>query len=653
MNLRRRYFLCLLLPLLPLPVLNSCSVLQQFEAPVAVRTMNTDEYIRIKRGDVLTSGKPSTAALEALKVAGLDSGECAELNNPGINCITALLNANGISNERRLSTAAELWVQQALSLPSRRMDQSRAEQRLNAWLNAARYAYAYLFFTERKPGARAFEDRQTQVRDYYNLAVQEASTILFDARTQSPDTAPLAETMLIGAWVIRTDLSATDTSQKSEPPRELLPAAALAFTGLRSQYRRDGFGAELVAVRDTKPELRPAPLPMPPRQWHLQEPGWSEMLYPVITALLQFEGDSLADILATNKVRLAVYDPYRYSNTLLQGQQVPLAGHFTAGYGLWLARSDFARKSIKALLGRESNFDQPHLYLMQPYDPDRRVILMIHGLGSSPEAWVNVANEIMGDETLRQHFQIWQVYYPTNIPIPLNHFEIRRTIGAALHHFDPSGAAPASQNMVVIGHSMGGIIARLMVSSSEDLMAKLILEADLKPERRQQIEERISPILNFLPMPEIQRAIFIAAPHRGTPIASQRLGLLLASTIRLPLTVLESFADILQDTQPGKPFKLPNSVENLKQDDRFILAAADLPISPNVSYHSIIARARGEGNLGDTDDGLVPYHSAHLPGAVSEKVIVSGHSVQETAAAILELKRILHEDRSKAEHNIK
>jgi len=38
---------------------------------------------------------------------------------------------------------------------------------------------------------------------------------------------------------------------------------------------------------------------------------------------------------------------------------------------------------------------------------------------------------------------------------------------------------------------------------------------------------------------------------------------------------------------------------------------------------------------------VVPYRSAHLDGADSELAIPSWHSVQETPAAILELRRIL------------
>ncbi|NEL80606.1 MAG: alpha/beta fold hydrolase, partial [Xanthomonas perforans] len=107
---------------------------------------------------------------------------------------------------------------------------------------------------------------------------------------------------------------------------------------------------------------------------------------------------------------------------------------------------------------------RPHLYLMQPYDPNRRVLLMLHGLASSPEAWVNVANEVMGDEALRQRYQIWQVYYPTNAPVAVNRAEIQALVERSLQHFDPSGTAIASHDMVLIGHSMGGVIGRLLVS---------------------------------------------------------------------------------------------------------------------------------------------------------------------------------------------
>ncbi|WP_024889073.1 esterase/lipase family protein [Luteimonas huabeiensis] len=621
-------------------LLGGCAVLREFGPSVEVRQMSAGEYIALKRGDLLTQGTLSAATRETLQVAGLDEGPCAQ---PGPACIQALADAEGLTAERRQSALSELWLQRATLLPAG--DRAMDDARLDAWLETARHAYAYLFFSERPPDARAFEDRQTQVRDWYNHAVQQAVTQLFDARAHEAAAAggDALEARRAG-WTLRVDLRGVRMPEGVDTVRELLPASSLSFQGLRSVYRRDGFGAELVAVMDD-PVTAPAaaPAPAPPRA-----PDWSEMPFPALTVLLRFEGDDLDAVLRTRRTRMSVHDPYVDAEVDLRGQRVPLAANFTAGYGLWLARSGFSRQSLRTLFGREHGIARPHLYMMQPYDPDRRIVLMLHGLASSPEAWVNLANEILGDETLRQRFQIWQVYYPTNAPIALNHAAIRRTVSDALDRVDPFRLMPASRDIVLIGHSMGGVISRLMVSSAGDRLWDAVLaEREPDPDRLARARPRLQPVLGFAPFPGVERAIFIAAPHRGTAVAGSRAGRFLSRLVRLPITVLEGFGDALQALagEPGadEP-RLPNSIDNLDANDPFVRAAADLPISPSVRYHSIVARASAAGALEDSDDGLVPYRSAHLPGAVSERVIVSGHSVQRSAEAILEIRRILHED---------
>lgn len=260
---------------------------------------------------------------------------------------------------------------------------------------------------------------------------------------------------------------------------------------------------------------------------------------------------------------------------MLRGQRVPLAANFTAGYGVWLARANFNRQSLRSLLGREGGIDRPHVYLMQPYDPNRRIIVMLHGLASSPEAWVELANEILGDEALRQHYQIWQVYYPTNMPVALNHAMIRRALGDTLTHFDPSGQAPASSDLVLVGHSMGGVIARLMVSSTDQSLVQLA--ADHSRLTPQQIR-RIDPMLRFEPFPNVSSAIFIAAPHRGTSVAGGRLGRWMAGFIRFPITVLEELAHTLAPNAAASSREslatIPNSVNNLDENDPFVRTAA-------------------------------------------------------------------------------
>ena len=653
--MRRRY-VRLMLVLAALLLLNGCAILREFRPAVTVEAMTPGEYIALKRGDILTSGQFSAATTETIRSTGLDSeGTCADLG--GQQCIDALADVAGLSNERRLSALSELWLHraQALSVAARPEASGDGDPRLDAWLEVARHAYAYLFFSERAADTRAFEDRQTQVRDYYNVAVQEAASLLFvryrDGQAFSGD-GVLADSK----WRVRIALPDGESrSGYLAMPQELLPASSLSFAGLRSTFRRDGFGGELVAVMASDPvTTMPVTSTAAAEDEHSLErsPAWSEMPASAVTALLQFPGDDLAQVLSAREARLTTHDPYRESRVELHGQEVPLSANFTAGYGLWLARSGFNRQSLRSLLGRERGIDRPHLYLMQPYDPDRRVIVMVHGLASSPEAWVNVANELMGDEEIRQHFQVWQFYYPTNLPIAYNQDAMRRTLEGALRHFDPDGVKAASHDLVLIGHSMGGVISRLMVSSSgEDLWDQLVADRHMDASREQRVRKRIGPMLRFEPVPGVERVIFIAAPHRGTEVAGGRMARWIGRMVRLPLTLFENFGDVLDDLAHGgreqgrdaRP-KLPNSIDNLDRSDPFVQAAANLPISPCVSYHSIIGQPDPKVPLAQSDDGLVPYWSAHLEGAVSEKVVRSAHSVQETAPAILEMRRILHED---------
>ncbi len=625
-------------------------------AMVKVTSLGPRDYIAMKRGDVLSSGKLGDVSKETLRVAGIEPDECAR-DVP--ECTQRLEQLKGLEDERRISALAEIWTQRAIGLTPKN-PQAIDEAALAAWLEAARNAYAYLFFTERSPDERVFEDRQTQVRDYYNYAVQQIVTQLFarwkaDAGvTFGPQVAAT-----VGEWRIEMDDEGLRLPGHTTQVEAMVPASTLRFAGLRSTYRRDGFGAEMVAQVPAQVlgEVV-APAAASAGSYGRQTsggvpvtPGFSEMPFAPVSVLVRFEGGNLAQVLHTRNAVVEPHDPFRVTGIDIGGQPIPLAANFTAGYGLWLARSGFAEQALRSMLGRERGIDRPHLYLMQPYDPQRRIVLMLHGLGSSPEAWVNVANELTGDRQLRQRYQIWQVYYPTNMPVAWNQAQIRNLITDTLAQFDPAGDAPASQHMVLIGHSMGGVIARLLVSASGDHLTDTLLdERRLKGEHGARLRQRLQAMLHFQPLPNVDRAIFIAAPHRGTPVASGRVGRLIGRLVRLPVTLLEQFGEALQDLAEGQgedasvARSIPNSIDNLRDSDPFVRAAADLPISPRVRYHTIVGQDDMSLPLVESSDGVVPYRSAHLQGAQSEKVVHSRHSVQETPQAILEIRRILHEE---------
>ncbi|MBD8878923.1 alpha/beta fold hydrolase [Rhodanobacter sp. 7MK24] len=593
--------------------LNACAM-------VNVSRLKPGDVVSERRNDVIGSGQLSDGTVQALNGVALTGKQCTQSFDA---CVGIVGHASGLDEEGRLSALSELWLGRAL-----RADRQPVmdDATLDAYLQCARYAYAYLFYTQRTPAERVFDQRQAKVIAFYDYAVERVVGRWFQELPKL-DTG-WTRTDLAGWSVLRPD---TDLHLRTAPT-ELLPASSLRFKGLRNVYRRDGFGSEFVAVTPRTADAASVP--------------WREPRYVAMTGVLTFGGNTLDEVLGTRQVQLLVRDPYRDADASIAGRRVPLGANFTAPYGLWLARSGFAMQSIRSLLGRQGGLDSPRVLLLQPFDPNRRTVVMLHGLASSPEAWVNVANEVLGDEELRRHYQVWQVYYPTNAPIALNLMQIRRALDDTVRHFDPDGTTRATNHMMLVGHSMGGVIARLLVSSSGDKLWSLVPEgAHLSATKRAKLHQQLAPYLQFSPMPQVDAAVFLAAPHRGTPVARHRIARWIAELIRLPLGVLKEMAgvtDLLKDDS-GKnaPIHVSNSVDNLSDADPFIVATANLPISPAVRYHSIVGLYKPSGSLQQSSDGVVPYASAHLDGAESEVVIPSWHSVQETPAAILELRRIM------------
>ena len=593
-------------------------------AMVGVQHVAQKDYAAQRRSDVLSARVLSDSTVQSLNVIALSRDECAA---NFVRCTNTLLYSDGLDDERRLSALAELWLAFAIQSDRAKQGETVSDTALDAYLQSARYGYAYLFFTARRPGERAFETRQSQVLNFYNYATQRAVANFFKLL---PRLGTEWDTASVAGWRLLKPSSDVYLGSGDRIPHDLIPAEGLRFSGLRNSYRRDGFGSEFVAIGATPSNAGP----------------WRESNYVPLTAVLEFPGDTLQNVLDTRDVRVHASSPYLDSNIALDGQTIPLAANFTAPYGVWLAQSGFAQESLRSLFGR-GGLTKPEVLLMQPYDPNRLTVVMLHGLASSPEAWINVVNEVMGDEQLRRTYQVWEVYYPTNVPVPVNLMQIRKALDETLHHFDPSGRAVASNHIVLIGHSMGGVIARLLVSSSNDKLWGIIQERpNLTDEQKQKLRQRLAPYFQFEPMPQVSRAVFLAAPHRGTPVAQWKLARWIGGLIRLPLTLLEEGKNIAnaaqgKNTEPGTPLRIPNSIDNLSNEDPFIKASSTLPISPNVRYHTIVGVYKSKGPLADSDDGVVPYVSAHLDGADSELSVPSWHDVQETPQAIIELRRIL------------
>jgi len=327
-----------------------------------------------------------------------------------------------------------------------------------------------------------------------------------------------------------------------------------------------------------------------------------------------------------------------------------IAANFTAPLAVL---DSHARKVAESAAGSFLRPDNPRyatgIYLIQPYDPNKIPILFIHGLVASPISWQNLTNDLCSDPRILEHYQPWFFLYPTGEPILESAAQLREDLESTLRLFDPIGTAVPSHHIVVVAHSMGGLLAHTLVSDSGDALWNVFANRPLNslvlPIADRNLELRY---FYFHHLPAIDRVIFLAVPHHGSWLAAGIAGSIANRIIRHSKSPAEAMHD-LEKKYPGildSYFAAvnrrggPTSLYWLAPNPLLDQLAA-LPIK--VPYHIIIAD-RGMGDGVDGSDGVVSYWSAHLAGAESEKIVPAGHELFSHPATVAEIKRILDEN---------
>ncbi len=312
-------------------------------------------------------------------------------------------------------------------------------------------------------------------------------------------------------------------------------------------------------------------------------------------------------------------------------------------------RSDLARNTEIGFFNPDQLETDIGICLTHHYDPDKIPILFIHGLHSSPKTWMGMINTIQGDPVLRERYQFWVASYPTGYPVPLSALYLRQQLRELREQYDPEHDDVGLNQMVVVGHSMGGLVARTMIidpgETIYDAVYALPLEQlAINDEEKVLIREGLKP----KPEPSIRRVIFLAAPHRGSRLANQLIGRFGSILMRRSHDLEQLHDDLLtrhgeavfRPTFRGRPI---SSIDNLKWGSPLLQASVASPTAPGVPYHSII------GVLGSSwfhipgrgSDGVVGYRSAHLDEAISELVVDHGHFLTAESDVIAEVHRIL------------
>ena len=393
----------------------------------------------------------------------------------------------------------------------------------------------------------------------------------------------------------------------------------LRLSGLNSVSKRPGLGISLVASLDdryttTIRQLLVASLSgrLTNEDTNTDDSEPSSRIYPtghlLLTGLIKPDGDSVLDALGSRKLDIHLYNPYQTESVNILNDDYPLAANFSAGYGLWLSENQLDGVGYLNLITRQPDAQLPKLFMLEPYDPDKRVLIMLHGLASSPATWVNLTNDILNDDKLRDNYQVWQIFYPTNLPILENRYQIQQLINSTYQQTDPNGQNRASQNSVIISHSMGAIIARMMLSDENliDDLDKLNDKDILSSNEKQQIrnalktsfgEDELKERFELQALPQVDTAVFLSAPFRGTDYADRWFTRALRRIVYLPVGLVKTFTDNLATiaTQgdlaqnPLGALYLQNGASQLSDKSSFIELTKDITINERITYHSIIA----------------------------------------------------------------
>jgi Alpha/beta hydrolase family len=502
--------------------------------------------------------------------------------------------------------------------------------RTEHYLAAAVYAYAFLF-PEKGKQPDALDPRVRVAADLYNLGWTKGL-----AAPDGEDVILKAGTLSLPFGEVALTTRPNDFLWGGYRFKRFIAAGEFEVRGLLNRYRDAGIGAPLAA--EVEPvdsgSSEAARKRIPPR---IKVP---------VTAFIRIAEPRRGVLDGKLSAQLELYAADVASATNLEGRRVPLENEPTAALALQLEGApvwDFELAGFR-FADKQQIFGDG-LIMMQPYHPGRIPVVLVHGTASSPARWADMINELTNDPSLRGRYQYWLFQYNTGQPILYSAMLLRRALQAVIKDVDPSGTDAALRRMVIIGHSQGGLLAKLMTISSgnrfwENVSSVPFDEVEMPAQTRALLREAMF----FTPVPTIKRVIFIATPHRGSYRASGWVLNIVNRLVRLPGTLVSQLTDLL--AQPAfaelNMSRLPTSVDNMSPGHPFLRALNDLPIDPGIKAHSIIA-VLGEGPVTGKTDGVVAYESAHIDGVESEKVVRSGHSTQGYPETIEEVRRILRE----------
>ena len=521
----------------------------------------------------------------------------------------------------------EIFALAELSLYRATRDDNKAN-----YLAAAVYAYSFVFPDDPREAANALDPRTRLACDIYQLSLAEA------LEDKTDHVVPRAGTFTLPFGGIDLAFDASALVWHDYRLVDLTPVGQLRVEGMRNRYRTAGIGAALSA--------RPEPLSGRYDDDDLIGPN----IRVPVTLVLRIEHPERQLVTSSLVGSLELHATTNEETVRIDDHTVPLEADPTAVLATTLAAARPWTSELTSFLGNAVNYKTRPTLLraMQPYRRGKIPVVFVHGTASSIFRWADMANDLLADERIRATYQFWFFTYDSGNPIAYSAYRLRSLLSEQVQRYSNEAPDPALDQMVVIGHSQGGLLTKMTAIDSGDRFWKNISdkpfdEVKLSPQTR----ELLSQALFVKPLPFVKRVIFVCTPHRGSFLAGpQIVRRLVYRLVRLPADVVGVGAELTGLSSGQDRYlsleRMPTSIDNMDPSNRFIRTLAEIPIAPGIKANSIIAVTQTE-DIQNGDDGVVKYQSAHIEGVESELVVHDSHSTQANPHTVAEVRRILLE----------
>ena len=518
-------------------------------------------------------------------------------------------------------------------LEGKRLERWRKSTAIEHYLDAVSYAYDFLTEPELAAGRAPSDPRFRMACDIYNGGLDH---LIRAAKTNGQILPNVPLKLKLGGSELFMKVALRDSPWNADDIDQILPASDFDVSGLPTKSYQYGLGVPLIGIH--QPE-KPGT--------GLEKFYPAEMAFP-LTGYLRPNSrlrETAGNEAAPRECTLELIDPVHTHVVGTDPSLFPVEADLTTPLAYMWSRTDLHRFQWNGLFRPGSSLHRANLMLLRPYEPGKIPVVMVHGLASSPLAWIPMINDLLRDPVIQDRFQFMLYMYPTGVPLPIAAAGLRDSLEQARLMYDPEGGDPAFEKMVLIGHSMGGLLSHAMAIDSGDKFWHLnsdrrFSEIVGEPEVLGELEK----YLFFKPLPFVKRVLFLATPHRGSVLSHNVIGRVSTSLISDPDHIANLLAKLIKsnpDAFDSRQFRrMPTSIETLDTSSPILRAMLTMQPNPETAFHSIIGALR-PGPIETRTDGVVPYTSSHLDGVESELMVRSDHGVQKDPEAILEVRRIL------------